>query len=298
MLAGAAGAQIDLNPPRDPTVMRVDVGLVNLLCTVRDKSGAYVRDLSKADFVALDDGRRQTITHFARQVDSPLNVALLLDVSGSVTSVLDIEKAAASQFFENVLRPGDQALLVGFAQNVLVWQDLTSSRGNLEEALRRAGPMASVPGAEPARGGTLLFDAMNLVAAQKLRRLPGRKTAILITDGEDNGSRSGLDEAIRAAQEADAVVYGVHYADYCHSFGSGFQVLGALAGPTGGRAFHVDEKMTIGKVLAAIEEEMRNQYAVGYPLPDRSRGGAYHKVEVKSLKRGLTVQARNGYYAR
>jgi VWFA-related protein len=296
-LAAPAGAQVELNPAPAPSVIRMDVDLVNLLCTVRDKRGAYVADLSKDDFAVLDDGRRQTITHFGREVDSPLTVALLLDVSGSVTNVLDLEKAAAKRFFANVLRPGDAALLVGFAQYVLVWQDLTSSREHLENALESAGPMAPLPEGPPAHGGTLLRDAVNLVATQKLKRLAGRKTIVLITDGEDNGSRIGMDEAIKAAQEADAVIYGIHYEDSDVARGTGLHVLERMSEPTGGRSFHVDHKMTLDRIFAAIEEEMRNQYGIGYAFPEQSRNGAFHKVEVKALKPGLKVQTRDGYYA-
>jgi len=297
MLAGAAAAQIDLNPQRDPSVIRVDVNLVNLLCTVRDKKGAYFNDLSKDDFAVLDNGRRQTITHFVRQADSPLTVAVMLDVSSSVVNILDTEKAAANQFFASVLRPGDQALLVGFAQYVLVWQDLTSSKERLHEALDRAGPMAELAEGPVPRGGTLLRDAVNLVAAQKLARLPGRKTAILITDGEDLGSRVSLVETIRAAHEADAVIYGIYYVDRKRAHGTGLEVLQTMSEATGGRTFQVGGKVTIPKVFAAIEEEMRNQYAIGYALPEGSRNGEFHKLQVKPLKPGLTVQARNGYYA-
>jgi VWFA-related protein len=297
MLAAPASAQIELNPAPDPTVIHMDVDLVNLLCTVRDRNGAYAADLSKDDFTVLDNGQRQTITHFGRELDSPLTIALLLDVSGSVTNVLDLEKAAAQRFFSDVLRPGDAALLVGFAQYVLVWQDLTSSRENLQRALEDAGPMEPLQGGPLAHGGTLLRDAVNLVAAQKLRRLPGRKTIVLITDGEDNGSRASLEEAVKAAQEADAVIYGIHYEDGNQFYGDGLHVLQRMSAPTGGRAFHVDKKMTLEKIFAAIEEEMRNQYGLGYAPPDKSKSGAFHKVEVKVLKPGLKVQTRDGYYA-
>jgi VWFA-related protein len=225
-------------------------------------------------------------------------VALLLDVSGSVANILKIEKAAASQFFSNVLRPGDRALLVGFAQYVIVWQNLTSSRDDLDTALKqRAGPMYALSGAPPARGGTLLRDAVNLVASQKLKSLPGRKAMVLITDGEDNGSRASLDAAIKAAQEADAAIYGIHYEDAGMAYGTGRHVLNLMAGPTGGRTFHVDRKMTLEKAFAAIEEEMRNQYALGYPLPEKSPVPQFHKVNVKILKPGLKAQVRNGYYS-
>jgi VWFA-related protein len=298
ILAAPAAAQIELNvtPPRDPTAIRVDVELVNLLCTVRDKNGAYVSNLSKDDFTVFEDGKRQTVSHFAREVDSPVTVALLLDVSGSVTNVLDDEKDAAKQFFSSVLRPGDSAMLVGFAQYVLVWQDLTSSREYLNKALERAGPMGLLP-EHQAHGGTMLFDAANLVAVQKLKRLPGRKTIIMITDGEDNGSLVHRDDAIKAAQEADAVIYGIHYADEgAPRYGE--HVLEQMSGPTGGRTFHVDKKMTLAKVFAAIEDEMRNQYAVGYAPPGTTKSGAFHKVEVKVNKPNLKVQTRNGYYAK
>ena len=296
MLAGAAAAQIDLNPQRDPSVIRVDVNLVNLLCTVRDKKGAYFNDLSKDDFAVLDNGRGQTITHFASQADSPLTVAVMLDVSSSVVNILDTERAAANQFFASVLRPGDQALLVGFAQYVLVWQDLTSSRERLQEALNRAGPMATLAEGPIARGGTLLRDAVSLVAAQKLRRLPGRKTVVLITDGEDLGSRVSLADAIRAAHEADAVIYGIYFVDRKRAHGTGFDVLQAMSDQTGGRTFRLGGKTTLQTVFAEIEEEMRHQYTIGYPLPEGSRNGDFHKLEVKPLKPGLSVQARNGYY--
>jgi Ca-activated chloride channel family protein len=276
----------------------MDVGLVNMLCTVRDKTGAYVKDLSKEDFVVLEDGRRQNITNFAREVDTPLTVALLLDVSGSVMNILDLEKAAADKFFTNVLRPGDRAMLVGFAQYVLVWRDLTSSRELLEQALMdRAGPMDPLPEGPPIHGGTLLRDAVKLVSTQKLIRLPGRKTIVLITDGEDNGSRAGLQDTIKTAQQAEAVIYGIHYEDAGASYGTGKHVLELMSGPTGGRTFHVDKKMTLENAFAAIEEEMRNQYAVGYPLPDKSGSGEFHKVEVKVVRPGLKVQTRTGYYA-
>jgi VWFA-related protein len=298
LLSLPAAAQIELNPAPDPSVIRMDVDLVNLLCTVRDKNGNYVKDLSKDDFTVLDDGRRQAITHFAREVDTPLTVALLLDVSGSVTNVLDQETAAANQFFSHVLRPGDRALLVGFAQYVVVWQDLTSSRENLARTLEeRAGPMPLLPERPPPRAGTLLRDAVNMVALQKLRRIPGRKVMVLITDGEDNGSRVTLDADIQAAQQSDAVIYGIHYEDAGASYGTGQHVLELLSGPTGGRTFHVSKKMTLENVFSTIEEEMRNQYAIGYPLPGKTDVPVFHKVDVKVLRPGLKVQTRNGYYS-
>jgi VWFA-related protein len=297
-LLSAAAAQIVLNPPKNPGVISVEVELVNVLCSVRDGHGGYVKGLSESDFEIREDGKRQPITHFAREVDTPMTVALLLDVSGSVAAIIGTEKTAAQRFFDEVLRAGDKSLLVGFASQIAVWQDLTGSKGLLQDALERAGPHALPSGTEfQPRGGTLLYDAVGLVAEQKLKRLPGRKTMILITDGEDNGSIANIAKAVKSAQEADAVVYGIHYVDEERgaSRRDGLSALERLATPTGGRSFHVSKKLPLDEVFTEIAEEMRNQYGIGYRPPGAKESG-YHKVEVKSTKAGLKVQARSGYY--
>jgi VWFA-related protein len=304
MLMGApwpAAAQIELNPPKPALAITVDVDLVNLLCTVRDQRGAYVKGLNKEDFEIRQDGKRQTITHFAREVDSPMTVALLLDVSGSVAGIIGTEKAAAARFFDEVLRPGDQALLVGFASLIAVWQELTPSIEPLQRALQRAGPIA-VPADNPEirpRGGTLLYDAVHLVAEQKLQSLPGRKTIILITDGVDNGSIAKMSKAVQAAQEADAVIYGIYYQDqhFPSSGGNGMSALERLSEPTGGLTFRVSGNMPLGMVFDEIGREMRNQYGLGFRPTADGKEGEFHKLEVKSTKPGLKAQGRAGYYS-
>jgi VWFA-related protein len=295
-------AQILLNPPKDASVITVDVDLVNVLCSVRDKHGAYVKDLNQNDFEIKEDNRRQEIRHFAREVDSPLTVALLLDVSGSVSAIIGTEKAAASRFFAEVLRPGDRALLVGFAQLIAVWQDFTPSAERLAEALDRAGPFVMPSGQTEyrPRGGTLLYDAVNLVARDRLTKQPGRKTMVLITDGEDNGSLVNLETATKAAQQSDAVVYGIHYEDDTRSSPrkvAGLAALEKLSAPTGGRTFHVSQKTPLEAIFETIQEEMRSQYGLGYKSSNPATDGGYRRLEVKSSKSGLKVQARAGYYA-
>ena len=290
LLVPAAWPQIPLNPPRAPSVISVDVRLVNVLFTVRDKRGGYVKNLDKEDFEVREDGRPQQITHFAREVDTPLTVALLLDVSGSVAGILHIEKAAAARFFSEVLRPSDKACLAGFAGAIAVWQDLTPSVPLLHAALDGAGWF---PVSTAMRGGTLLYDAVNLVALHKLRPQAGRKTMVVISDGVDHGSRVDLEAAGRAAQQADAVVYAIHYED---KEGGGRGVLRQLSRSTGGRAFQVTETAPLEQIFDTIREEMRSQYAIGYRPPDAA-DGSFHRLEVKALRPGLTVQSRTGYYA-
>ena len=290
-LVPAAWPQIPLNPPRAPSVISVDVRLVNVLFTVRDKRGGYVKDLNKEDFEVREDGRRQEITHFGREVDTPLTVALLLDVSGSVANIIGTEKAAAARFFSEVLRPSDKACLAGFAGAIAVWQDLTPSVQSLQKALESAW---FIPNSVRSRGGTLLYDAVNLVALHKLRPQAGRKTMVVISDGVDHGSRVDLEAASRAAQEADAVVYSIHYED---REDSGRGVLRKLSRSTGGSAFHVSGKVPLEQVFDTIREEMRSQYAIGYRPPDATADGSFHRMEVRAVRPGLTVQARTGYYA-
>ena len=299
---GAAFSQILLNPPKDPAIISVDVDLVNVLFNVRDRRGTYVNDLTRADFEIRENGVKQEIRHFAKEVDTPLIVSVLIDVSGSVARILPIEKAAAAKFLKEVLRPTDQALLGSFAAHIAVWQDLTSSLPLLEKALEKSGDRLVPRNASEIspRGGTLLYDAVTLVADGKLRKPQGRKTMIVITDGLDNGSVASIESASRAAIESDTVIYAIHYEDELPMAGEGRKGMNAmrkLAEPTGGRMFHVDAKTPLNKVFASIQEEMRSQYAIGFTPADTRRDGSFRKLEVKTAKGGLKVNTRSGYYA-
>jgi VWFA-related protein len=305
-------------PSQTPTsdVIHVDVRLVNLLCTVREKSGAYVNDLAKEDFTVLEDGKPQTVTHFARQTDQPLTVALLFDVSFSMHASLSAETEAARQFFRNILRPGDGVSLTGFAAAVGAWQPVTSSRQELEraldlvpavgEALKKGEPPYNISVRSQERtpsgglmvmlggdGGSRLYDAVDLISSQQLQRLPGRKAMIALTDGEDDGSQRTLKEAVRSALDADAIFFGINLKE---GGGRGMINLDDLAVATGGNAYRIDTHMTLDAALRAIEEQLRNQYAIGYAPPEDGKKPAFHKVQVRMNRPGLKVSVRSGYY--
>ena len=137
------------------------------------------------------------------------------------------------------------------------------------------------------------------MAAQKLQSLPGRKTIILITDGQDIGSIATIAKAVQAAQEADAVVYGIQYEDDERGYPgrNGMSALEKLSEPTGGRTFRVTRKMPLEVIFDDIGEEMRNQYGLGFRRAADGREGEFHKLEVKSTMAGVKVQARTGYYS-
>ncbi len=246
----------------EPSPIRVDVDVVNVLCTVTDKRGALVTDLSKEDFEIREDGRKQEIRYFTRDTDLPLTVALLVDVSGSVREVLDDEREAAGRFFDTILRPRDHALLLGFSSTLVLWQDFTSSSVRLNNALTQIHAIRyrGLPPIGQMMPGTLLYDAAYQTAKGKLDGVPGRKLMLIVSDGLDNGSQKHLEDAVQAVQATNTIVYGVCYGD--KFFGCAF--LNSLARPTGGQMFITGKKQTLDEIFHVIEDELRSQYSIGF----------------------------------
>ncbi|MBS1855431.1 MAG: VWA domain-containing protein [Acidobacteria bacterium] len=296
VLSAPLAAQVVIGAENRSGVIRVDVDLVNVLCSVRDRSGGWATGLGRGDFEVREDGRSREITHFAADTDSPMTVALMVDVSGSVSGILGVERDAARRFLEEVLRPGDRALVGGFGSTIPIWQDLTDSAAALRAGLEQMSGRADYgEGARP-RGGTLLYDAVTLVSTRKLAEQAGRKTLVLITDGVDNGSTAKPGEAVKAAQQADAVVFAIHYTPQSRGFAMGHGELERLARATGGRVFEVGEKMPLERAFGEIAEEMRHQYSLGFA--PAKRDGEYHKLEVRVKPPGMKAAAREGYWAR
>jgi VWFA-related protein len=303
-----------------PSVIRVDVDLVNILFTVRKKhGGALVPGLTKDDFTLSEEGKKQTIKRFERESNLPLTMGLLVDVSASQVNLIETEREAASAFFTSVIRPKDEAFLIAFGKDTELLQDLTGSPRILHAALRgmqgdATGSVASRspvpntnPGTLPQIGrpkGTLLFDAIYLASNEKLKSEVGRKAIVLITDGEDQGSYYKREQAIEAAQRADTIIYSIYYVDpwfYQSSgmmgYGGGESDLKKMSEQTGGRVFVVDRKHTLQDVFKELQEEMRNQYAISYTPSNSVRDGKFRKIEIKVRDKDDIVQARKGYYA-
>jgi VWFA-related protein len=280
--------------PEAPPPIKVDVDVVNVLCTVYDRHGVLVKDLRREDFEVLENGRRQEIRYFTHDTDLPLTVALLVDVSGSVRDFVDKEKGAALQFLESVLRPTDQAVLMGFSSTIIVWRDFTSSPELLRVALARLRPI-------PFRGllpdgttpSTLLYDAVLLAANEKLKNVPGRKVMVVVSDGLDNGSHNHLGEAVAALESTNTISYAICYEGKF----SGCSFLKDISEPTGGSMFEAGKKVPLSTIFQRIEEEMRSQYAIGFVPSNGARDGAFRKLQVKVHPKGLQVRARRGYYA-
>lgn len=307
VLAGLAVAVlvVGLAQETDP-IIRMDVDLVSVLFSVRDKKGALMPALTKDDLTLFEDGKEQTIRTFTRESDLPLTLGLLVDVSGSQANLIDVEKQAAVQFFQQVLRPKDMAFLISFGADAELLQDSTNSVQLLRKGLDGLRVSTSFRGLHPgpvptssSPKGTILFDAVYLATTEKLKSEVGRKAVVLITDGVDQGSRYDVRQAIEAAQKADTIIYSVQYMDrsaYGY-FGASDSDLKKMSEETGGRMFRVDRKMGLQEIFNEIQQEMRSQYAISYTPTNSDRNGEFRKIEIRPSRKDLRVQARKGYYA-
>lgn len=296
--------------------LKVSVNLVDLFFTVKDKNGELVPHLTRNDCTVLEDKAPQTLKSFVAETNQPLTLGIMLDTSGSQQYVLPLEQDAGSQFLQRVMRAKDEAFLVSFDVNVDLLQDFTNSPRLLTRAMSKAeintaggNGAAGIPGAGggtvPTIGspkGTLLYDAVNLAATEKLNMESGRKAMIILTDGDDQGSRTKIGEAISAAQKSNVIIYVILIADrgFYGGFNMGYWGYSAakkLAEETGGRLIDVGNN---GKKLEAafqqIEDELRTQYVVSYTPSNTKLDGSFRRIAVQCGD-GTKVQVRRGYYA-
>ncbi len=289
--------------------IKVDVNVVTLYATVHDKHNAIVSSLTKDDFDLAEDSKPQTIKYFSRETDLPLTMGLMIDVSGSQQNLIEIERQAGAQFFNSMLKAKDEAFLISFGADSDLLQDLTGSPRLLQQGLQRlklntgySGPTAGPVPTMNKQRGTVLYDAVYLGSHDMLAQESGRKALILITDGQDEGSKVSIREAIEAAQKADAIIYGILYVD--RAFYGGFSVgyfgegsLKQMAEETGGRVFTVGGKNTLPKIFDQIQEEMRSQYLIGYSPTNSKKDGTFRKIDLRTHDKDQKVQVRKGYYA-
>ena len=299
----------DQKPAEEAAPIKVEVNVVNIFFTVRNKQNGLVGNLTKDDFTVFEDGKKQEIRYFTRETDLPFTMGLLIDVSPSQGNLIEIEKEAASQFFGSVLRPKDLAFLISFGGETDLLQDYTSSPKLLRAGMNGLKVNADVGGLEPGPvptiynpKGTVLYDAVYLASHDELHGQVGRKALILITDGEDEGSHYKITDAIEQAQKADAIIYSIEYVDrrfyYSHgAFYGGDSALERMSADTGGRVFRVDNKHPLTEVFREIQDEMRTQYALAYTPTNNKRDGSYRKIDLRPSSKEYKVQCRKGYYA-
>jgi VWFA-related protein len=345
----------------DVPTFKVNVKVVNVLATVRDKHGKIVNNLTQNDFTLDEDGRPQTIRYFTRETDLPLTLGLLVDTSGSQRRTLDQERSASGTFVDSVLRVDkDAAFLIHFDSQVELLQDVTKSPQKIQDGLSEVAESPRDPsygggnsgGGHPGGGhggrhfggaGTLLYDSIFLASDELLSKQHGRKAIVVLTDGVDHGSKESIDQAIESAQRADTIVYTIYFAGdegsggwngghggHHGGVGIGFpgggggwpgggggwpgggrrsgggypreesvdgkKILERISRETGGRMFEVSKKQSVTDIYQQIQDELRNQYNIGY-TPDKADGSDYRKITLRAKDSNFTVQARDGYYA-
>jgi len=280
----------DIKIEKIPTV-RVRTDEVNVVFTVVDKDGKFVRDLKQEQFRIVDNNRPpRQVMNFAAQTDLPLHVGLLIDASNSIRDRFQFEKDAASEFLYEIIRPkSDRAFVLAFDETWDVTQDFT---GDLDKL--RTGVKAIVAG-----GGTALWDAVYYACREKLLKEPAnsavRRAIILVSDGEDNQSRVYQKEAVDMAQRAEVIIYTIS-TTLMNSHTKGDDNLKTLAEATGGRAFFPVKLDDVSAAFADIQEELRSQYSISYRPDQFVANGQFRPIQILADSKKYKVRAKKGYY--
>jgi len=295
------------------------VNLVDLFFTVKDSKGNLVPHLNQQNCVVDENKEPQTLKNFVAETNEPLTLGILLDTSGSQQRLLPMEVDAASQFIQQVLRSKDEAFAANFDVNVDLLQDYTNSPRLLTHALSKAqintagGNGSGIPGlgggTVPTVGdpkGTLLYDAIYLAANEKMNQETGRKAIIILTDGEDEGSREKIADAIGAANRNNVIIYIILCADRAMYWSQGEGYYGyspakRISDETGGRLIDVGNNGNkLNAAFQQIQDELRTQYVASYTPSNAKADGTFRKVSVdchSDADQNLKVQVRKGYYA-
>lgn len=288
-------------------IISMDVEVVNVFASVRDKNGRFINNLTKDDFVLKEDGTQQEIKYFASESNLPLTLGIIFDVSVSQENLIEEEKRSAKAFINSVVGDKDLAFVISFGPDSRLEQDLTSSKSLLSKSIDRlevrGGVYAPVtPGTIPSGTprGTVLYDSVYVASKDMLRTPVGRKAIILLTDGVDQGSKVQIEEALREAQLSDVVIYSIfHFDPTFQAFmrGTADYDLGKMAKETGGTLFKPKRNQGLSTFFDEIQEQLRNQYSIGY-TPNNPKGDRdYHKIDLETKPKGLKVQTRKGYYS-
>ena len=294
ILSGFAASQVvQPSHDRDQENFRisVDVDLVVLQATVRDREGHTVMELGRRDFQVFEDGRPQAIRLF-RHEDTPVTVGLVIDHSGSMREKL-ADVTAGAQAFVHSSNPHDQMFVVNFNETVSLGLPIGIRFSDNAEQLGGA-----IWGA-PAMGTTALYDAI-IEALKRLQQgTSDKKVLIVISDGGDNASKAGLDQALKMAEQSSAMIYtiGIFEPD---DPDRNPKVLQRLAQETGGEAFFPSRLSETVDICERIARDIRDQYTIGYSSSNASQDGTYHKVRLTARMNGngkLSVRTRAGYRA-
>jgi Ca-activated chloride channel family protein len=276
------------------------VDAVHLTVTVTKKNGRLVTNLKEKDFRVYEDGVPQDLTYFARGTDSPVDILLLVDASGSMDVVSKVANArnAAIQLIHS-LDPADRVAVYAFDQHLYEATSFTENKEKAISTLQKIEPF----------GATALYDAVALAASEIQHRGFGRRAIVVMTDGVDTSSRLSIGEAIDRAKGVDIPVYAVRVVSplddpssdrYVRVHGREAKDEDALerfSKETGGRLFTGSEIGALRLIALQIREELKTQYRLGYVPTNKAKDGRFRRVDIQTRRRGVVVHARRGYFA-
>ena len=288
--------------------LKVSTVVVNVYAIVKDKKGRLIPNLNKEDFELTEDNAPQPIRYFSRETESRLSLGIMIDTSSSQEQLLAAEQEQARAFIQEVLRPKDLAFVLRFDIEVELLQDFTSKQRLLARAIDSAVINKSgyrllpEPSASVSVGGTHLYDALYLASNELMKSNVGRKVLIMLTDGEDQGSKVTPNGALEAAEKADVIIYSVALSDDSFYWAQGLSfkgnpVLKKFSEETGGRMIRVNQVRDTGAAFREIADELRAQYSLGYSPSNKVRDGSFRKIHVRARNRNYRVRVRRGYYA-
>src|SRR5271170_391936 len=269
---------------QDPeTTLKVDVKLVNVFVTVTDAHGAPVASLQKENFILKEDGKEQKIAIFDKESALPLSIALAVDTSLSTRKDLPLELISARKFAHTIVRPQDGLAVYKFSEEVSQMVPFTSDLKKIDAGIDRVHNGAA----------TALYDAVYL-GSQALSRRQGRKVMVVITDGGDTMSQVNYREALRAAQEAEAIIYSIIVVPIEASAGrdtGGEHALIQISSDTGGKYYYATSLSQLDAAFQKISDELRTQYLLAYYPSQR-----YSNSDFRQLRVDLTNAPAGGPY--
>jgi Ca-activated chloride channel family protein len=293
-----SGAKPAQDPPQrqsEPsTTVKVDVNLVNVFVTVTDQHGAPIAGLAKDNFVLKEDGKEQQIKVFDKESALPLSIALEIDTSLSTRHDLPLEQASAKRFAHEIVRPIDGLSVYAFSESVReVTEGYTANLKQIDQSIDHIRVGAA----------TALYDAIYL-ASRALDHRKGRKVIVLITDGGDTISKVDYKEAVRASEEAEAIVYAIIVVPIESSAGretGGEHALIQLSEDTGGKYYYATSIAQLDEAFHKISDELRTQYLLAYYPSQRTSFSEFRRIEVSVVgvpnAPDYRVRHRAGYYS-
>lgn len=306
VLASAVAAP--QQPPDEPAGRSIKATsvAVDVYAIVEGRGGRLIRGLTRDDFELTDNATPQKITNFSQDTNAALSLGIAIDTSVSQGHLLSTEQQAAKMFLGSALQSADRAFVMNFDVDVKLLTDFTNAPADLARAINSAEinqTGKSVLPEEAARptGGTHLYDAVYLASNELMKERVGRKVLVLVTDGEDQGSRINLQKSIESAEKADVIVYSIVVSDpefYSLMGGTyhGDSSVRKLDLETGGRTIRLKSVAEIGSAFDQIARELRAQYLLGYSPSNLRHDGSFRRIRVSVRRHNCRVRTRTGYY--